>query len=92
MVHNEVKRNITLLNPSECRLYGDIYFRAWKETTEDCRAQVESSIQDLMMLAVIAFRKPVGAVNGGVNRVRQCFTIYVQYSLKNNKTIIDRLL
>lgn len=37
--------------------------------TEQRRADIEFAIQDLMYHAVVACRKPLGVIEGGVNKV-----------------------
>lgn len=41
---------------------------------EESRSDIEFSIQDLMYHAVVANRKSVGAIEGGVNKVKVVIT------------------
>ena len=64
------KKFIPLATISDCEYLGEIYFKAWRSAlVEQSRADIEFSIQDMMYSAVTAFRTPVGAVEGGVNKV-----------------------
>lgn len=69
MLQKSVKKFIPLASVSECESLGEIYFKAWRMIPEERRADVEFSIQDLMYNAVVAYRKPLGTVEGGVNKV-----------------------
>ena len=53
--------------------------------SEQCKADVEFAIQDIMYNAVVAFREPVGKVEGGINKVKR--------GVNSEKTkLFDRLL
>ena len=96
-LHKSLKNLIPLASISDCEAIGEIYFKAWRTISENCRAEVEFSIQDLMYHAVVAQRKPLGAVEGGFNKVRFHRTIpfhpsitisfyTVLKSMENNQT------
>lgn len=69
-MQKSIKKFIPLATTSDCESLGEIYFKAWRSAvTEESRADIEFSIQDIMYNAVIAFRTPIGAVEGGVNKV-----------------------
>ena len=69
MLHQAIKKTLPLMNATDCENVGEIYFRAWRHPSERTRAEVESSIQDLMYHAVVANRRPLGALEVGNNKV-----------------------
>ena len=73
LLHQQFKKNIPLATTAESEMFGEIYFRAWRHSPEHCRAEVESIIQDLMFCAVVAVRRPLGAIEAGSNKVSLCF-------------------
>ena len=65
-----IKKYIPISNITDCEAIGEVYFKAWRMAlSEECRADVEFAIQDLMYNAVVAVREPIGEVVGGVNKV-----------------------
>ena len=68
--HQAIKKQLPVSTLMECESFGDIYFRGWRTSPEECRTEIEFSIQDLMFHAVVAYRKPLGALDVGVNKVR----------------------
>ena len=69
MVQKSIKKFIPVASVSDCESLGEIYFKAWRMMPETSREAVEFSIQDLMYNAVVAYRSPLGAVEGGVNKL-----------------------
>lgn len=67
-LHETVKKQLPISSLTECESYGDIYFRGWKTSPEECRTDIEFVIQDLMYNAVVAIRKPLGALDTGINK------------------------
>jgi len=74
MLKETVKKFIPIASVNDCEALGEVFFRGWRTiTSEQFRADVEFSIQDIMYSAVLAHRKPVGVVEGGVNKVSIIF-------------------
>lgn len=70
MTQQTVKKFVPVSKTADCEALGEVYFKAWRMAlSEECRADVEFAIQDLMYNAVVAFREPIGEVEGGVNKV-----------------------
>lgn len=69
VLQKTVKKFIPLATVNDCESLGEIYFKAWRMATEERRADIEFAIQDLMYHAVVACRKPLGVIEGGVNKV-----------------------
>ena len=72
-LHQSVKEHLPVSTLSECESYGDIYFRGWRTAPDECKTDIEFVIQDLMYNAVIAYRKPLGALDCAVNKVCHLF-------------------
>lgn len=71
MLQTAVKTYIPVATVTDCESLGEVYFRGWRTTSpEQCREDVEFSIQDLMYNAVVAHRKALGPVEGGINKVK----------------------
>lgn len=72
MLQKTMKKCIPLATIADCESMGEIFFKAWRMAPEECREAIEFSIQDLMYNAVVAHRKPLGVIEGGVNKVAGC--------------------
>lgn len=69
MLQKSMKKCIPLATIADCESIGEVLFKAWRMAPEEYREAVEFSIQDLMYNAVVAHRKPLGVIEGGVNKV-----------------------
>ena len=77
-LHETVKKQLPTSSLTECESYGDIYFRGWKIIPDESKTDIEFVIQDLMYNAVVAIRKPLGALDCGVNKVQIFKIIYLK--------------
>lgn len=95
MLHEAVKKYIPIASLADCEAIGEVYYKGWRTADsngkEDTRADVEFSIQDLMYHAVVANRKPVGAVEGGVNKVEYLFHLNLFHLLSLKASFIHQI-